>query len=126
MRISDWSSDVCSSDLVRTACLAGDRRLVPPVPGLHPHAAHLLCRAELRLEVDQCPAVGQLILRPLADAVRGSEIQSRIAVGRLLDHQFVADAAGAVLPEEKVVLVVLKDKERKSGVEGKSVSVGVK
>src|SRR3546814_7290915 len=36
---------------VRTACLAGDRRLVPPVPGLHPHAAHLLCRAELRLEV---------------------------------------------------------------------------
>src|SRR3546814_8160680 len=77
---------------VRTACLAGDRRLVPPVPGLHPHAAHLLCRAELRLEVDQCPAVGQLILRPLADAVRGSEIQSRIAVGRLLDHQFLADA----------------------------------
>src|SRR3546814_1454886 len=48
---------------VRTACLAGDRRLVPPVPGLHPHAAHLLCRAELRLEVDQCPAVGQQIGR---------------------------------------------------------------
>src|SRR3546814_11655253 len=82
---------------VRTACLAGDRRLVPPVPGLHPHAAHLLCRAELRTEVDPCPAVVQLILRPLAEAVRGSEIQSRIAVGRFLHTPLVAQEEGGGL-----------------------------
>src|SRR3546814_18318344 len=66
---------------VRTACLAGDRRLVQPVPGLHPHAATLLCRAYLRLEVDQCPAVGQLLLPTIEEAFREYAIQSRIPVG---------------------------------------------
>src|SRR3546814_10155008 len=32
MRISDWSSDVCSSDLVRSVLIA--RRERPPLPGL--------------------------------------------------------------------------------------------
>src|SRR3546814_914271 len=32
MRISDWSSDVCSSDLVRRHRAGRDRRLLPAVP----------------------------------------------------------------------------------------------
>src|SRR3546814_1179256 len=35
MRISDWSSDVCSSDLVRYLGLRHHRRADPAVPGLH-------------------------------------------------------------------------------------------
>src|SRR3546814_18163364 len=37
MRISDWSSDVCSSDLVRTAVVADEDHL-PRLLGLHAHA----------------------------------------------------------------------------------------
>src|SRR3546814_13852734 len=32
MRISDWSSDVCSSDLLRRAALAPDAHALPPDP----------------------------------------------------------------------------------------------
>src|SRR3546814_15246377 len=40
MRISDWSSDVCSSDLMRQAAVALDRHQDFPITGAH--MRHLL------------------------------------------------------------------------------------
>src|SRR3546814_11566209 len=53
MRISDWSSDVCSSDLIAFGALAQDAarfNLPPEIPALHPSAPRLVGRSMPRLD----------------------------------------------------------------------------
>src|SRR3546814_16090595 len=102
MRISDWSSDVCSSDLVgalRTA--GGDRHDAVhrrSLPGAHrPHA---------RLRNDRCGGVRRRAAQ-LADPRRPARPGDR---RRALQRAAVRHPAGV---------------ERQSTVEGKSVSVRV-
>src|SRR3546814_8813494 len=58
MRISDWSSDVCSSDLLRQDCrLAADRREALPSFHDHNHPASLHCRQVGR---SRCPQAQHL------------------------------------------------------------------
>src|SRR3546814_5185265 len=45
MRISDWSSDVCSSDLQTTAAKIDDGAGSVTKPGIHQRAAHFECAA---------------------------------------------------------------------------------
>src|SRR3546814_13112729 len=52
MRISDWSSDVCSSDLARRAMLLGLKSRCPSCGGARLFARYLK-------PVDACPACGQ-------------------------------------------------------------------
>src|SRR3546814_16634765 len=70
MRFSDWSSDVCSSDLLRTTHQAEEHALLGlPVaqPGLEidEMSGHVLTRDPLALDLPQCLqlAHGQLELR---------------------------------------------------------------
>src|SRR3546814_9816392 len=97
LRISDWSSDVCSSDLVESASLA-----------LNTPAARLIARGEERfLLLDEVEAL-QASKALVVDACR----------------HVVRDAGTAVSLARRPVLFALA-RDRKSGVEGKSVSVRV-
>src|SRR3546814_1281505 len=62
MRISDWSSDVCSSDLIR----AGPRRRLLADPG---HVDGLLCRRHALPVAHRrhLPQLLRLVLRPAAE-----------------------------------------------------------
>src|SRR3546814_7932394 len=107
MRISDWSSDVCSSDLVGDIAEIAFHRLggAEPVEGVH----HEICIAQ--------PAVAVV---PVAAGVRG------FGNGR---RQRRDDGAGlleiAELQRDRGADHGLLPLDRKSVVSGKSVSVSV-
>src|SRR3546814_14890726 len=98
MRISDWSSDVCSSDLAQRHHVVGCEHRVRPRRGGLQLAASAVAGGLVEVALqDPRPCVGQ---------ARG---------------QLVAVAAQALGGVE----VVAGAGDRKSGVEGKSVSVRV-
>src|SRR3546814_13525554 len=79
MRISDWSSDVCSSDLVEV--VDGDVFVVPEQPGLPVEAAPLLgFEAELLADL---PVVGHAVGR-----FRSERNQAGAGIGQ--EHRAVA------------------------------------
>src|SRR3546814_7228336 len=57
MRISDWSSDVCSSDLLRDACARGDAAMVARAQGVGPKLAGRIVN-ELKDRAGVLPGVG--------------------------------------------------------------------
>src|SRR3546814_17826167 len=63
MRISDWSSDVCSSDLVGDV----ERALAPGQ--LLRLACRLACRRRLDDLLDDAPGLRGMLLEPLAELV---------------------------------------------------------
>src|SRR3546814_13680235 len=95
MRISDWSSDVCSSDLV----VEGEQRAGVP---------H-------RRERRGCPAT---------DLLGGRGLVAQLRVGRLEGAQLAEQLVVLGVGDDRCVLDVVA-LDRKSVVSGKSVSVRV-
>src|SRR3546814_4829575 len=81
MRISDWSSDVCSSDLRRSRCIK-DRRNIPLVPGDRLERRRSLSRLFGKGAATQCVERLDLSL-PRDIRQRGDHVQ----VGRIADDQ---------------------------------------
>src|SRR3546814_11909849 len=101
MRISDWSSDVCSSDLLSLVCT--DR------PGLLADIAHVLRKRRLRVHDARIATFGE----SAEDVFRISEPDNTA-----LDQ----DSSDAL---RDALLSRIDGEERKSVVEGKRVSVRV-
>src|SRR3546814_11122450 len=72
MRISDWSSDVCSSDLilhVRSSCLLPSRHLPS-----HPHDERAQCQSgapgrQTSFPPDHCPGIGGITVPYLLNSL---------------------------------------------------------
>src|SRR3546814_15361956 len=108
MRISDWSSDVCSSDLIRA-----QRRIGQPL--LREHAL-VDFRAELAVRPLERGNAGDLAVdEALADA--HALAFGELGEGHPVDQPRQRSFDPAALDEA--------DEDRKSVVEGKSVSVRV-
>src|SRR3546814_15934278 len=106
MRISDWSSDVCSSDLTRTV----------PCPQLL--AAH---RLELGAGRSSLPGCGTTALSPTAAWINGS-----VSHAVEFDDIFREAVYHPGCPVLAAALAVAEEQnDRKSVVEGKRVSVRV-
>src|SRR3546814_11619724 len=109
MRISDWSSDVCSSDLARR-----------PAEGIfHPRPS--VSHDDPRVEI--CPGTEQHTLRTRVQELssRFQEDEAKTARVRLWD------ACGAHTPTAilRAFQCVTREQDRKRVVKGKSVSVRV-
>src|SRR3546814_18069246 len=95
MRISDWSSDVCSSDLDRAAASVVDREHHPVAELVVDVAAVVLREQAGALEQVHAPRVGAKCV-----AQRGE------AVGRIADRELLADrlvhAAAVAIPPRLV------------------------
>src|SRR3546814_19729882 len=109
MRISDWSSDVCSSDLISMSILTADRAAFREAL---PHGGRLigLDVGTKTIGIALCDA-GWSIASPAHTVSRGKFSKDKIALAAFLEQQQV-----------KGVVIGLA---RKSVVEGKSVSVRV-
>src|SRR3546814_17525749 len=83
MRISDWSSDVCSSDLAAMHLDAPFRQL-----GRHHVAGALLLEAEFGMGVQVAPPFGHL-RRELGDAVDDRHEVLRVAGERRAEYRAV-------------------------------------
>src|SRR3546814_19493435 len=120
MRISDWSSDVCSSDLIRSACPDGVH-VIPTRPGalgeLLNNAPLLLERlttlterlTELLSDRNQASIAGILdnvedLTKALAD--RGAEIAATLAQKRIAIQQagHAAEPTGQLAGKNNVIL----------------------
>src|SRR3546814_12338144 len=97
MRISDWSSDVCSSDLTTAKCRRHLRRLAAPEEIAYDEAAATgeLCPPLRHVEIETAAKIA-------VDALKSEASQDGVQRG----GEFLAIAG-----------------DRKSGVEGKSVAV---
>src|SRR3546814_12718994 len=104
MRISDWSSDVCSSDLRRGRVLLLERHTQGnPIPLDRP------CSLPV-----QSAGVNAVIVPPVPSQSRSKDTWSPILTA-------VSSAGGA----SKAIVIAGRWRDRKSVVEGKSVSVRV-
>src|SRR3546814_12737031 len=108
MRISDWSSDVCSSDLGAAGGRSCGGAQVEPVPDLDERGYQI---AHHRFVMRRAGREAQ----PFG-AARHRGIVDRLDVDAVFGEQHVAALLG---------LDRIADQERKSVVEGKSVSVRV-
>src|SRR3546814_20191747 len=113
MRISDWSSDVCSSDLLRVA----DREFGADF-GFDRGAIACIDTAEVRpgvtvLVVDEGRAGAQfLVIRLIADPAAGVE-------------HALADAVDLIFGDAELRTEVRRSEDRKSDAQGKRVVVRV-
>src|SRR3546814_13079547 len=115
MRISDWSSDVCSSDLIIATALALDDLAVDPPRGdvvalVRGDAGEALVMAQI--EVGLRPVVGDVDLAVLIGRHR-ARIDVKIRIELANPHAITA------------FLQQRRKAARKSVVQGKSVSVRV-
>src|SRR3546814_17113567 len=120
MRISDWSSDVCSSDLIRDKIAGrhwaeGDDEDSPLVVALSARGLSL-GSATLMLDAMGSKAKPLTLLKAMIRRSGEPVIrQAALAAMKLLGQQFV-------MGESIDAAVKRADKNRKSGVKGKSVS----
>src|SRR3546814_14232069 len=112
MRISDWSSDVCSSDLAGPAELVRGKRFVldsdkAPGDATRVHLPHPELFAALepgtRLLIDD----GKLVLR--VKKVEPGRIETLVEVGGR-----ISDRKGVNVPDVVVPLAALTEKDRKA------------
>src|SRR3546814_14974672 len=86
MRISDWSSDVCSSDLVGADCAGREDVLRPGETRIIPIGEHVALEAQIGVErtLDEELAVDALILAAVSDrhARRVRRIDSSVGIAR--------------------------------------------
>src|SRR3546814_20041705 len=111
MRISDWSSDVCSSDLFD---LAGG------------HVDYLLHRLVEAVEgFEEASFAGQVLLDGLLDAgvqefdMRGG-VEKSVEVGRVVQHPHIALRRRFPFDEGKQRYRIGRSEERRVGKEGVS------
>src|SRR3546814_1996062 len=104
MRISDWSSDVCSSDLL----LVVHRQLAEPV-GAHLHVGHLVGQHPVLAELEHRVAgqVAELLHgvedvdgEALEGAVDARQAQDRVGVARGLEEERVLAELADLRSEE--------------------------
>src|SRR3546814_16530929 len=111
MRISDWSSDVCSSDLAATAKIVG----VSPsrIGQIEDKAFRRIRWVCNNIDIHDRSALDALIARRRDEAAEAERIRKRDALQKALDQERKRKAKQ---DREEV------RRERKSGVWGKSVS----
>src|SRR3546814_16707806 len=83
MRISDWSSDVCSSDLVGADCAGREDVLRPGETRIIPIGEHVAFEARIGVErtLDEELAVDALILDAVSDRPARRVRRLELAVG---------------------------------------------
>src|SRR3546814_19861832 len=111
MRISDWSSDVCSSDLVGADCAGREDVLRPGETRIIPIGEHVAFEARIGVErtLDEELAVDALILDAVSDRparrVRRIELAVGIARAEAQSRRPLAridDAFGPARPQVRV------------------------
>src|SRR3546814_12937503 len=126
MRISDWSSDVCSSDLI-VERVVGRQRVLILLIGLEFGTRRLgddvlrndaPARAEKAVAPVPIAPVGEGENRRLVDVLQHVVAAAHVAVERRISDRHLRLVAGAEHHRTELV-------DRKSAVEGKSASVRV-
>src|SRR3546814_18237769 len=116
MRISDWSSDVCSSDLIADLRLAnrGEEDLEDLVLTLLVDPPLI---AEKRWRIDRLPAGGELRLRDRKVSLSGA-ILSRLTDKRRAELFLRLTRGDELIAEEPREIAGLRSEERRGGQEG--------